>query len=347
MFLKALKKLSTYLFALVIMASCNSGEKLPDISHIDVVIKSKRLDRALAVIDTNHVAEAVIALKKEYPTFIDFYLDTLMGFGINGNYNDTVSAIRLGLRSFLTHKDYKGLFDTVLKHYPDTKATDEALQKGFKYMKYYYPNYEVPNIIYLISGLGNWGAFTLAGTTVGVGLDMFLGPQYPFYKSVGLPDYMGKHFKPDYIPVAVFSAIYQDMHPFEMENRSLLEMMIEKGKLQYFIGHVLPEAPDSVRLAYSQKQLEWCAKNEGMVYNFFIKENLFYSKEWQKILRYVNDGPNSTGMPPESPGNIGSWLGLQIVKSYMKQHPETTLIQLLSLKTEPQNFLEQSKYKPR
>jgi hypothetical protein len=341
------KKSGLSLIVLCCLLACNSGEKIPDISSIKIELKTKRLDKDLAAIDTNNVATAVKALQPQYPDFLDFYLDTLMGFGIKGNYSDTCQAMRQGLRSFLTHKDYKGLFDTVKKHYPDTKATDEALEMGFRFMKFYYPNYRVPQIIYLISGLGNWGAFTLSGTTVGVGLDMFLGPEYPFYKSVGLPEYMGRHFQSDYIPVAVFSAIYQDMYPLDLENKSLLEMMIEKGKLQYFLSKVLPRTDDSLRLAYSPKQLDWCKKNEGLIYNFFIKENLFYSKEWQKILRYVNDGPNSTGMPPESPGNIGSWLGLQIVRSYMKNHPETTLPQLFSMKSAPQNFLEDSKYKPR
>ena len=59
------------------------------------------------------------------------------------------------------------------------------------------------------------------------------------------------------------------------------------------------------------------------------------------------DGPSATGMPPESPGNIGAWLGLQIVEAYMKQHPEKTLKELITEPIDAQRFLMESKYKPK
>jgi len=332
---------------LFLLWSCKGGEKIPDVSNIKIELQSQRLDKDLAALDTNKLPQGLQSLKAKYPDFLDFYLDTLMGFGIMGNYADSSKAIQLGLKGFLSQRDYRGVFDTVAVHFPDTKKEEAALINGFQFMKYYYPDYKVPRIIYVVSGLANWGAFTVGSNTLGIGLDMFLGPAYPFYKSVDLPDYMGKHFTPNYIPVAAFSAIYQDQHPFYAENRSLLDMMVQKGKQQYFVWKMLPYTPDSIRLAYTQKQMDWCQNNEAEVYNFFIKENLFYSKDWERVLRYVNEGPNSTGMPGQSPGNIGSWLGLQIVKAYMKQHPEMTLQQLLALNIEPQQFLEQSRYKPK
>jgi hypothetical protein len=81
-------------------------------------------------------------------------------------------------------------------------------------------------------------------------------------------------------------------------------MMIQRGKEAYFIDKVLPFLPETVKLAYTKKQLEWCDKNEGMAYNFFITQNYLYETSWPKVLRYVNEGPNSTGMGDDSPGNI-------------------------------------------
>jgi hypothetical protein len=66
----------------------------------------------------------------------------------------------------------------------------------------------------------------------------------------------------------------------------------------------------------------------------------------QKILRYVNEGPNSAGLP-ESPGNVGTWLGWQIVKAYAAQNPKMTLEQIINDKQEAQQFLLLSKYKPK
>lgn len=329
------------------IAGCNNDEKAPDVSNIKVRLQTQRFDRDLIKIDTNNISAGLAILKSKYPDFLDFFLNTLMEFKLNGNYNDTSQGIRQGLRIYLTNKDYRGLFDTIAVHFPDTKQTDEQLQKGFQYLKYYYPNYNVPNVIYMLSWLNNWAAFTEGDHTLCIGLDMFLGGNYPFYKSVGIPDYMANKLDRDYIPVAAFRAIYEERNPFQPDNSTLLDMMIQKGKEMYFINKVLPFIPEETKMGYTTAQLDWCKKNEAQVYNFFIQGKLLYDNTWQKVLRYVTDAPTSTGMPAESPGNIGSWIGFQIVKDYMKEHPQMTLPQLLVDKTDAQAFLQQSGYKPR
>jgi hypothetical protein len=327
---------------------CNDKtEKAPDVSGVKVELNTRRFDKDLGAIDTNHIAAGLQQLKQKYPDFLDFFLDTLMGFRINAQYTDTTTGIQKGLRIFLTYKDYRLLFDTVSKHYPDTKDIDEDLEKGFQYMVHYFPGYRTPKVIYMLSWLNNWGAFTISDSIIGVGLDMFLGASYPYYKSVGIPDYMGTKENKDYIPVAVFSAVYENKMPFQAENATLLDMMLQKGKEMYFLSKILPFVPEEKRFGYTKDQLDWCYKNEAQVYNFFIRENLLYDNNWQKILRYVKDAPTATGMAAESPGNIGSWLGLQIVKAYMNEHSQMDLQQLLKDRTASQQFLQLSKYKPK
>jgi hypothetical protein len=327
--------------------SCKEKDNNPDVSDIKVSLQTKRLDKDLYGIDTNNVAAGLQQLQSVYPDFLNFYLDTLLGFGVNGNYTEENEAIALGVKKFLTDKDCRGVMDTVIKRFPDTKDVEEELVKGFKYYKHYYPNYKEPRIIYMTSCLNNWGAFTYGSDIVGIGLDMFLAPGYPFYQSVGVPDYMEKQLTKENIPVAVFRAIYQDEHPFIPQNSTLLDMMLQRGKERYFLSKVIPFVPEHVRLGFTEQQLEWCEKNEAMVYNFFMSEDLLYSTDWQKILRYVNEGPTSAGMPAESPGNIGTWVGLRIVESYLKKNDKTTMQDLLNDKQEPQIFLQRSGYKPR
>lgn len=342
-------KLLTAIIILVcfISTGCGSDTKNPDVSDIKISISSQRLDKDLYALDTNNFAAGLPAVEKKYPQFLSFYLDTLMGFGINQNYNDTNPAILKGLRTFLTHKDYRGVFDSVLAHYPDESKVNQQLAKGFQYMKHYYPGYKVPHIIYLVSGLNNYGAFTYGDSIMGIGLDMFLGSGYPFYKSVSIPEYFYRQLNENYMPVAVFRTVYRESHPFIADGRVLLDMMIQSGKEMYFISKILPYLDEHVRLAYTEEQLKWCEENEAMVYDFFVRQELLYENNLQKVVRYVMDGPSATGMPQQSPGNIGAWVGLQIVRAYMKEHPETTLNQLLDMQADPQRFLLESKYKPK
>lgn len=330
----------------VIFFSC-SGEKTPDVSDVPVKLNSRRLDKDLYNLDTNRLGEGLASLQKKYPEFLNFYLDTLMGFGINGNYTDTNPGIQKGLKTFLTHRDYRGVFDTVLARYPDETKINTTLTKGFQYVKHYFPSYKEPQIIYLVTGLNNYGALTYGDNTIGIGLDMFLGADYPFYKSVGIPEYFSRQLNENYIPVAVMRTVYRQDHPFAVDGKVLLDMMIQSGKEMYYLGKVLPFTEEHVRLAYTPEQYQWCKENEAMVYDFFVRQELFYENNLQKVVRYVMDGPSATGMPSESPGNIGAWVGLQIVKAYMNEHPEMTLEQLVSTPIDAQRFLLESKYKPR
>lgn len=334
-----------FLTLLAFITACTDHQQ-PDVSAVKIDLSTQRLDKDIYALDTNNLATGLQHLKTLYPDFLDFYLDTLMGFNIDGVYTDSNEGIRKGLHTFLTYHDFRGLFDSIAQHYPDTKDIDAALKKGFQYLKYYYPNYAIPQIIYLNSNLNNYAAFTYDTLAIGIGLDMYLGDQYPFYKSVGLPDYMYNKLTKNYIVPNVFTSVYRAMYPFDMEGKTLLDMIIQKGKEQYFLCKLIPFTAEKDRLGYTQQQLDWCNESEAAVYHFFVDKQMLYSTNLQLVFRYVNDGPTSAGMPSESPGNIGSWLGYKIVKAYMDKFPETTLPQLLAIK-DAQKILQQSKYNPK
>jgi len=50
-------------------------------------------------------------------------------------------------------------------------------------------------------------------------------------------------------------------------------------------------------------------------------------------------------MPDVSPGNIGSWVGWQIVKKYSNDHPDITPEQLM--KMDARKIFQEAKYKPK
>ncbi|MBK8443668.1 MAG: hypothetical protein IPL35_09760 [Sphingobacteriales bacterium] len=72
---------------------------------------------------------------------------------------------------------------------------------------------------------------------------------------------------------------------------------------------------------------------------------MLYETESRKVDKYVHEAPTSSGMPPESPGNIGSWIGWRIVDSYMKKNPNLSLEALIQMK-DGQQILQASGYKP-
>lgn len=333
-------------FLILIFSACGNQQQAPKVSDSKLKLDTRRFDRDLAAIDTNHIAAGLKQLQQKYPDFLDFWLDNLMQFNINGQYSDTTTGIRRDLHTFLTYGDYRGLFDTVARHFPNTEMIDEPLRQGFAYYQHYFPGRSVPKIVYFISGLNSWSAVTVDTSLLGIGLDMFLGEHYPFYRSVGIPDYMLPQLRPEVVPVFAFRAIYENLHPFTPEGRSLLDMMIQRGKEQYFLSKILPFLSEEDRLGFTKAQLDWCQKSEAGIYNFFVNGNMLYETNWGKILRYVQDGPTAAGMPPQSPGNVGTWLGFQIVRKYAERHPDQDIQAVLAVK-DGASMLQQSGYRPR
>lgn len=342
------------LASVLLCIGCNNGsnEKIPDISATKIDLKTSRFDLDLYSIDTNNIGAGLHQLAGKYPDFLNYFLDTVMAYGIHGNYTDTTEGIREGLKTFLSFKGFKTLEDTIKKDYPDNKDIDAELKQGFAFMKYYFPNAEIPRIIYLNMGLSNWSAFPVDARTMCIGLDMFLGENFPYYRSIGVPGYMAAHLRKNYIPVAVFAALYKSVHPFQIEDKTLLELMIERGKEQYFLHKILPHMPDSVLFGMTGAQAEWCNENEALIYNFFIHDNLLFSKDTRNIQPYVFDGPNTPGIPAtnkikSTPGNLGTWLGYRIVNSYMNQQDKVTLKDLTEQKKDAAKVLDEAKYRPK
>ena len=107
----------------------------------------------------------------------------------------------------------------------------------------------------------------------------------------------------------------------------------------------MPKASNTVKISYTETQLQWCDNNEEQVWFYFIDNNLLYSKEPTEIIKYMGEAPFIQGFPEGSPGRIGHWLGWQIVKAYMEKNP-TVSIEKLMLNDNAQKILNESKYKP-
>jgi len=311
-----------------------------DTSQISLKMKPIRYDQLFFQLDTTDLTKSLDQLGKKYPNFTNLYTTTLAGFG-----NAGTPRFDTALRQFLSLPDYRNLYDTVQIRFPNTKKLDKELETTFKNIAYFFPEEKQEKVFYFISGLNLWSAITI-DSAVGVGLDMYLGEQFPFYSSVQIPAYEVRNRVPERISVEVAKAIFEAKFPFEYEGKSLLEMMLYKGKELYFVEQVCREKSDALIVGYTPAQAEWCEQNEEGVYYFFAKKELLYSTTWQDIMPYINDGPNTAGMPSEAPGNMGSWLGWQLVRNYMKEHPQESLSSLMRNKLPAQQFMRAAKYKP-
>lgn len=341
-----MRRTQIYLFFLICLTimSCNN-KKTPDISKINLNTKIERFDQDFASLSTNNIATKAPELRKKYTWFYDDYMEKILVAGFSGD-----TAYYSNLRLILQNPDYIELKNSVDKTFPDLKKQEEEINQAFKYIKYYYPEKKMPRLISFISGFAV--QTPIGNDYIGIGLDMFLGKNgerfYPALRE-SIPAYIARRFNPDNIcPRVVETLIREDLLPERDEDKSLLSKMIYNGKILYFMDAVMPETNDTLKIGYSQKQLDWCEEYESGIWAYFIENNLLYETDYLKIQKFIAEAPFTPGIgeKSESAPKLAIWTGWQIVKKYMDKNPELTLQELMK-ETDAQKILTDSKYKPR
>jgi hypothetical protein len=325
------------LIMVILTSSCvpDKGKNIPDVSDIAVAIKIHRFEKDLMNIDTNNVFAETNALIEKYPIFMkEIYLPKILP-----SLQDTnVMAM------FVKSPGIRKLYDTCVIVYNDISDIENEFNQAFRFYKHYFPERDIPKVVSFISEY-SIGTFTYEQDILGIGWDFFLGADYPNYNPTFFPKYIKRTMNKDHVVSKSIEAIATDLVG-EAEGDRLMDLMITNGKILYIMDQLLPYAPDSIKLAYTQPQVEWCEANELAMWSHFLSEDLLYSTRRKDIRKLVDHSPNSPGMPEEAPGRTANWLGWQIVKSFMKRHPDTTLEELIALK-DAQQLLDQARYKPR
>ena len=123
--------------------------------------------------------------------------------------------------------------------------------------------------------------------------------------------------------------------------------MIYFGKQLYLKDLLLPNYSDAEKMGYTPEQMKWCEENESYMWRYFIEKEMLYSDDQKLIPRFINPAPFSKfylEIDNESPGQVGAWIGWQIVRSYIKNN-DVPIADLL--KTDAKEIFVKSKYKPK
>lgn len=326
---------------LLFLTACGEESRTPhpDVSDIKVNVQLLRFEQDIFALDTAQLQTGMQSLLAKYPVMLPLFCNEIIH-----DQSNPAETPRQALGAFLSVPQTRHIYDTVQQIYGDLRWLEADLTQMFRYYKYYFPQKPVPQVVTMISEFST-DAFTAGDSLCGIGLDMFLGETYPGYDPDVFPFFMRRQFQKDYIVVRLSKALAQNCDEGPSGQR-LLDLMLHYGKQLYISDCLLPDVADSLKMGYTRKQMEGCYANEAEVWARMLSEKLLYSTDFDKIRKLVTPSPNAPAIFQEAPGEIGSWMGLQIVRAYMKRNPNTTMDQLLQMK-DGQRFLELSKYKPK
>ncbi|MES2004440.1 MAG: hypothetical protein V4450_07955 [Bacteroidota bacterium] len=323
----------------LIMVACNTKRSVPDVSGIQVALEVERFEKDFFEMDTTQVDKALQQLNTKHPGFTQDFL-----FNILGTSPDSASKdVRLFIRS------YGNIYATSQGKTKDFAAVVSEIKKGLQFVHYYFPGYKLPTkLVTFVGPLNSFGNI-ITPNALGVGLQLYLGKAYPLYLSEQgqqmYPLFVSRRFEPPYIPVNCMKNIIDDMYPTNSIGKPLVEQMVEAGKRQYLLDLLLPYTADSLKTGYTAAQLQGCYESEKNIWSFFVQNDLLYNSDPNLTRDYMNDGPNTQALGDASPGNIGQFVGTQIVTKWMEKQKSLPLDALM--KTPAKQIFSEAKYKPK
>jgi hypothetical protein len=324
--------------------SCTTdpAEPIPDVSGIDVEVEVRRFEQELFGLDTTQWANELADLEARYPAFSTLYFERILRSKMLGDEHPTY------VKGFIQHPSVRQLYDTCMIVFEDFEPIAREFEDAFRFYKYYFPEDTLSGTLTTFISEYTIGVFLYEDNKIGLGLDFFLGADYPYQtlnpSNPNFSNYLTRSFTPKHMVEKAFRLLLEDKLGYPQGNR-LLDMMVHNGKKLYLLDKMLPNTADSILMEVTAPQMDWLEESERDIWSFFINENLLYSTDFQDIRKYIEYSPNSPGMPAEAPGRTGNWLGWQIVKAYMKRQPEATLQDLIMI-TDAQQILDASRYKP-
>jgi gliding motility-associated lipoprotein GldB len=331
-----------YMAILLLAAACeNKQTNLPEkqtvtveedeLKRTKVDVKVVRLEREL--VNAKNTAE-MSALLKRHDMFVRKYLE------IPNAANE--QPFLQQLVGMYTNPEFLKFYKENETFYGDFSKQQKQLNELFSYIKYYYPDYYVPEINTLVSGFRFDRDFAFSDSLIVVGIDYFLGKKATYRPQ--FYDYMLARYEEPYMAPMIALAVSSKYNQYDEKDETMLADMIHYGKAHYFVERMMPELHDSLNIQYTSKELEETDKNLDVIWAHFIEKKLLFDKNNKTKQRYVGESPKVVAIGDNCPGRIGRWLGWQIVRKYMRENPSVTLQQLMNDK-DAQAIFKKSNFK--
>ena len=336
--MKKINVLILLLAGLSLLSSCSKNNRFKiDTDENRVTVKIHRFDKDLLTLDTTNLKTGVKKLYSKYPDFLPEFVYNVL----DTTATDT-NAVSNEFYKFLTDKTFTQVNKKTLQTFDDVSDLEKKISDAFTYIHFYFPEVKLPEIYFYVSGFNR--AIMMNDKFIAVGTDLYLGSDYPAYKDYTY-EYMLFNMRRECVATDLVSATLFRMFVMNSSEYRLLDNMLFRGKVMYLLSVFMPnEKPEDI-MGYSDEQWKWTKKNEKEIWATIIDQKHLFSTDLQLIRKYMNDAPFTAPVSQESPGRLGTWIGWQIVESYMNKNTKVSLTDLMK-DSNYQKILEKSGYRP-
>jgi gliding motility-associated lipoprotein GldB len=317
-----MKKAIILILFFFVLISCDTKSKVEKaVEEIPLKIKVERFDKVFFETKVQDLAKT----KKQFPSFYPPQVP------------DSVWIEKM------KNPLWRELYAEVQKKYSNFEPEKSEIEDLFRHIKFYFPKTKTPKIVTLIYEMDANTKAIYVDSLVLISLEMYLGKEHKFYD---YPAYQKQNFEQNQIlPDIVSSFAQTKIKPFN--DKALLSLMVDAGKELYLKDVLLPTYSDANKIGYTAQQIQFCNENESFMWQYFIQEKMLYATDAKLSSRFINSAPFSKfylEIDNDTPGRIGTWVGWQMVRSFMKNN-EINLNQMLLMNAE--EIFNKSKYKPK
>ncbi len=317
-----LKKLGFFLLLISLFSCDKKSEIEAKIEKVDVNFELIRFDRKFAESSEENLPQ----LKAEYPfLFPAQYPDSLWVQKLNDTIQREIEA-------------------EVGKKFPEFSEVHDELHSLFQHVKYYFPDFQVPDVITVTSEVDYKNKTIYTGEYLFIALDTYLGPDHKFY--IGIQEFLKKNFRKEQIVPDAAVEIAEKYVP-KADSRSFLSHMIYYGKLLYLKDRFIPFKSDAEKIGYTEDELKWVKSNEDQIWRYFIENELIFDTDSKLYTRFLYPAPFSKfylQLDSESPARVGQYIGWNIVRAFMEKN-DVSINKMLN--TSAEEIFNKANYKPK
>jgi hypothetical protein len=302
-------------------------------------IRINRFDTALYAWIESDDSASLLKLKTLLPEMTE-----LIGKAIFQDTNTHTPIYYEKLINYFSEPTLKTLYKDAITYYSDdserTIQISEDLGAYFTGLKSLFPQARIPAVYFHVSGLQQ--NFIVSDSLISCSIDKYLGSDYSLYQDY-FYDYQLKNMNPGLMVNDYLTVWLKSEYLFRGKDNVLLDRMIYEGKIIYVLAVLYKNAAFKDLMNLTDNEFAWLKENEPALWTTVIERKHLYTPDIVTTDKYFSPSP-ATFLSDEAPGNIGNFIGFQIVKSYMK-HTKSSCESLMK-NTDYQDILKKSRYKP-
>lgn len=325
------------LFSLVLL-SCNGQQSvipkaITDAAPMHIQRFDKDLFSLISASSSDTTREKQFS--EQYPGMLK-----VLGQGILNMQSVSTPGFFNRLINYYSEPTLNGLYRDALQKYEKIDTYEQQLGNAFSWIQKVFPDMPLPKVYMHVSGFNQ--NILIGDNLISISIDKYLGNDYKLYKDYFYDAQRWKmtpeRIVPDYVTGWLMSEF-----PFAGKENVLLDRMIYAGKIFFIVHNALPDIAPEILLGYQKKDYDWCKEQTGNIWRAIIQHKHLYTPDRLVTDKYFDDMP-SQFLASDAPGNIGTFMGWQIVEKYMSKTHSS--IEQLMKNESSQEILTASEFKP-